>query len=82
MILYRDLGHGANWTWQVIDLVDESRDKVRHNSWVCGNGDIHEDKACCKTSRVREKIHLLFKKEIFEFNLKKMVPMNLFTGKE
>ena len=53
MILYRDLGHGANWTWQVIDLVDESRDKVRHSSWVCGNGDIHEDKACCKTSRVQ-----------------------------
>lgn len=28
----------------MIDLVGESRDKVQHNSWVCDNGDIHEDK--------------------------------------
>lgn len=45
VIIYRDLGHGANRTWQVVDLVNESRDKVLHNSWVCDNGDIQEDKA-------------------------------------
>lgn len=51
MIIYTDLGHGANRTWQVIDVVDESRDKVQHNSWVCDNGDIHEDKTYFKRSK-------------------------------
>lgn len=54
-----------------MDSVDESRDKVQRKSWVCDDGDIREDKTCYKRSKVWQKIYLAFKKEMFEFNLKK-----------